>query len=60
MGSSGIVEATLSGGFPVRWDSDRQGYVVVQRRATGGNEDPDPDAGDLLRRSEGPPGARCR
>jgi hypothetical protein len=40
--------ASFAGGFPVRWDSDGQGTVVVQRRAMGFNEDPELEAGDPL------------
>ena len=44
----GSKVASYSGGFPVRWDSDGGGGVLVQRRAMGFNENPDLDAGDLL------------
>jgi hypothetical protein len=44
----GSVPASYASGFPVRWDSDGRGSVVVQRRAMGFNEDPDLAAGDPL------------
>jgi hypothetical protein len=44
----GSVRASYSSGFPVRWDSDGGGSVVVQRRAMGFNEDPDLERGDPL------------
>lgn len=44
----GSARASYSSGFPVRWDSDGGGSVVVQRRAMGFNEDPDLAAGDPL------------
>jgi hypothetical protein len=40
--------ASYASGFPVRWDSDGGGSVVVQRRAMSYNEDPDLEAGDPL------------
>ena len=40
--------ASYAGGFPVRWDSDGGGSIVVQRRAMGFNEDPELNAGDPL------------
>lgn len=52
----GSVVATYSSGFPVRWDSDGRGNVVVQRRAMGFNEDPELEAGDPLVRI-GPDGS---
>ena len=47
-GLLGSVTASYASGFPVRWDSDGSGSVVVQRRAMGFNEDPDLAAGDPL------------
>jgi hypothetical protein len=44
----GSMPASYASGFPVRWDDDGSGEVVVQRRAMGGNEDPDLAAGDPL------------
>ncbi|MFC1660945.1 6-bladed beta-propeller [Gemmatimonadota bacterium] len=44
----GSVMASYSGGFPVRWDSDGKGSVIVQRRAMGFNENADLEAGDPL------------
>jgi hypothetical protein len=45
LGSSMVSYAS---GFPVRWDADGSGSVLVQRRAMGFNEDPDLAAGDPL------------
>lgn len=45
LGSSMVSYAS---GFPVRWDADGSGSVLVQRRAMGFNEDPDLEAGDPL------------
>jgi len=42
------VAASYATGFPVRWDSDERGSVLVQRRAMGFNEDPALNAGDPL------------
>lgn len=36
---AGSVAASLESGFPVRWDGDRSGGVVVHRRAMGNNQD---------------------
>jgi hypothetical protein len=44
----GSTAASYSSGFPVRWDGDGGGGVIVQRRAMGFNEDPDLEAGDPL------------
>jgi hypothetical protein len=39
---------SYASGFPVRWDADGSGSVLVQRRAMGFNEDPELEAGDPL------------
>ena len=44
----GSVMVSYASGFPVRWDADGSGSVLVQRRAMGFNEDPDLEAGDPL------------
>jgi hypothetical protein len=44
----GSTVASYSSGFPVRWDGEGGGGVIVQRRAMGFNEDPDLEAGDPL------------
>ncbi len=44
----GSVMVSYASGFPVRWDADGSGSVLVQRRAMGFNEDPELDAGDPL------------
>jgi hypothetical protein len=44
----GSAMASYSGGFPVRWDSDGGGNILVQRRAMGFNENPELEAGDPL------------
>ncbi|MGD8360517.1 MAG: 6-bladed beta-propeller [Gemmatimonadota bacterium] len=44
----GSIMVSYASGFPVRWDADRSGNVLVQRRAMGFNEDPDLEAGDPL------------
>ena len=44
----GSMPASYASGFPVRWDDDGTGQIVVQRRAMGGNEDADLAAGDPL------------
>jgi hypothetical protein len=50
----GSVPTSYASGFPVRWDADGRGNVVVQRRAMGFNEDEELEAGDpLVRIDEG-------
>lgn len=44
----GSVPTSYASGFPVRWDADGMGGVVVQRRAMGFNEDEQLEAGDPL------------
>lgn len=46
----GSIAASFAGGFPVRWDSDGDGSLVVQRRSMGINEDPNLEVGDPLMR----------
>lgn len=46
----GSVRVSLDGGFPVRWDGDGQGNILVQRRAMSFNEDPDLETGEPLDR----------
>lgn len=41
---------SYSQGFPVRWDCDGHGTILVQRRAMGFNENADLEAGDPLAR----------
>lgn len=44
------IRISYADGFPVRWDGDDLGNVVVQRRAMGGNEDSELAEGDPLAR----------
>lgn len=44
----GSISVDLARGFPVRWDWDSRGGVVVQRRAMGFNQDPVLETGEPL------------